>query len=105
MGGGLFRQTWRRHSCLPRRDSDLLIWGNEDELAFESRQKHHWPPMNADRNKTFSYRRASAFIGGSIFFAPAPRDSVWTDARPGRPEKVAQSDSGGANTQGGPQEV
>src|ERR1035441_9048637 len=61
-----------------------------------SRGKHRWPPMNADKNKPFSYRRASAFIGGSIFFAPAPRDSVWTEARPGRSEKVAQSDSSAA---------
>src|ERR1017187_3195821 len=37
--------------------------------------------MNADKNKLFSYRR---FIGGSIFFALPPRDSVLTGARPGR---------------------
>src|ERR1035441_979644 len=52
--------------------------------------------MNADKNKLFSYRRSSAFIGGSIFFALPPRDSVLTGARPGRSEKVAQSDSSAA---------
>src|ERR1017187_4832554 len=54
--------------------------------------------MNADQNKHFCYRRSSAFIGGSLFFAPPPRDSVLTGARPGRSEQVSQSDSSAAST-------
>ena len=91
-GGLKIPGSWRRHSCLPRRDSDLLISWNEDELAFESRQRHYWPPRNADKNKLFLigvHRRL-------IFFAPPSRDSVLTGARPGRSEKAAQSDSSAA---------
>ena len=54
--------------------------------------------MNADQNKPFCYRRSSAFIGGSLFFAPPTRDSVLTGARPGRSEQVSQSDSSAAST-------
>ena len=82
----------------PRRVSDLLISWNESEL-FESIPKHYWPPMNADERRSkqaLLLSALSAFIGGSLFFAPPPRDSVLTGAQPGRSEQVSQSDSSAA---------
>src|ERR1039457_3242531 len=54
--------------------------------------------LAADERRSKQALLLSAFIGGSLFFAPPTRDSVLTGARPGRSEQVSQSDSSAAST-------
>jgi hypothetical protein len=43
--------------------------------AWQVREKHYWPPMNADKNKN-AYPRSSAFIGGHMVLLPSSGNST-----------------------------